>query len=627
MAENTKIIISAVDKTRKGFSSVTSGLKKVSGAVFNLKTALLGTVGAAGFGLLIKNSLQTTDALAKTASKIGTTTDALSKLHFAADITGVSTETMNMALQRFTRRAAEAAQGTGEAKKAIKELGIDARALVKLPLDERMLVLADAFEKQTLEADKLRLAFKLFDSEGAALVNTLGLGRDELSKLFKEAEDLGIVMSQDAAEGVEDANDALTRLRKLFKGVTDQTVAALAPAIALITEVFKDFVLNGIKEADGSIKGFAQTLAVTLIDGIGKAVVGLNKLLNGVIKFYNDIIETSDKFTGFFREDEEKNARQLTDEINNLNAAQQKRAEIINDLKNALEALPTEDPNSDLPFASESYKQSLQELQKEYDETSARITFLTELLEGNENAFDLLSKKDFSTHILQQLENIKGALKGVGDGTENLSEAIETKTPSAFENLINSLKRLREQGKDVQESLVDIGDKALDGLGKAFTDAITGAKKFSDAIRSMAKSVIDSLIQMLIQKYLVDAAFSGITNFFNGSQQVANAQTIAKGVYSGDGGGYTGRGARAGGLDGKGGFAAVLHPNESIIDHTKGQSMGVTVQQTINISTGVQSTVRSELVQLLPQIAAVTRSSVADARLRGGSFSKAMVGG
>ena len=85
-------------------------------------------------------------------------------------------------------------------------------------------------------------------------------------------------------------------------------------------------------------------------------------------------------------------------------------------------------------------------------------------------------------------------------------------------------------------------------------------------------------------------------------------------------------GARAGGLDNKGGFAAVLHPNESIIDHSKGQSMGVTINQTINVTTGIQSTVRSEIVQLLPQIAAVTRSSVADARLRGGSFSKAMVG-
>ena len=618
MAENTKIIISAVDKTRKGFSSVTSGLKKVSGAVFNLKTALLGTVGAAGFGLLIKNSLQSTDALAKTASKIGTTTDALSKLHFAADITGVATQTMNMALQRFTRRAAEAAQGTGEAKKAIKELGIDARSLVKLPLDERMLVLADAFEKQTLEADKLRLAFKLFDSEGAALVNTLGLGRDELSKLFKEAEDLGIVMSQGAADGVEDANDALTRLRKLFKGVTDQTVAALAPAIALITEVFKDFVLNGIKEADGSIKGFAKSLAVTLIDGIGKAVVGLNKLLNGVIEFYNDIIKTSDKFTGFFREDEEKNARQLTDEINNLNAAQQKRAEIINDLKNALEAMPTEDPNSDLPFASESYKQSLQELQKEYDETSSRITFLTELLEGNGNAFDLLSKKDFSTYILEQLENIKGALKGVGNETENLSKAVETKPPSAFENLINSMKRLREQGKDVQESLVDIGNKALDGLGKAFTDAITGAKKFSEAIRSMAKSVIDSLLQMLIQKYIVDAAFGAITDFFNPSSTDSATPKAMGGPVQRNSAYMVGE---------RGPELFVPNSSGSIIPNNKMSSGGgIVLNQTINISTGVQSTVRSELVQLLPQIAAVTRSSVADARLRGGSFSKAMVG-
>ena len=33
-------------------------------------------------------------------------------------------------------------------------------------------------------------------------------------------------------------------------------------------------------------------------------------------------------------------------------------------------------------------------------------------------------------------------------------------------------------------------------------------------------------------------------------------------------------GARAGGVDGKGGFPAVLHPNETVIDHTKGQGSG-----------------------------------------------------
>jgi hypothetical protein len=41
-----------------------------------------------------------------------------------------------------------------------------------------------------------------------------------------------------------------------------------------------------------------------------------------------------------------------------------------------------------------------------------------------------------------------------------------------------------------------------------------------------------------------------------------------------DGGGFTGYGPRSGGVDGKGGFMAVMHPNETVIDHTKGQSTG-----------------------------------------------------
>jgi hypothetical protein len=41
-------------------------------------------------------------------------------------------------------------------------------------------------------------------------------------------------------------------------------------------------------------------------------------------------------------------------------------------------------------------------------------------------------------------------------------------------------------------------------------------------------------------------------------------------------------GARSGGMDGKGGFMAMLHPNESVIDHTKGQGGGVTVVNNVD---------------------------------------------
>ena len=38
-------------------------------------------------------------------------------------------------------------------------------------------------------------------------------------------------------------------------------------------------------------------------------------------------------------------------------------------------------------------------------------------------------------------------------------------------------------------------------------------------------------------------------------------------LFSFSGGGYTGSGARSGGVDGQGGFPAILHPQETVVDH------------------------------------------------------------
>lgn len=46
------------------------------------------------------------------------------------------------------------------------------------------------------------------------------------------------------------------------------------------------------------------------------------------------------------------------------------------------------------------------------------------------------------------------------------------------------------------------------------------------------------------------------------------------GLLSYDGGGSTGDAPRSGGLDGKGGFLALMHPRETVTDHTGGQSDG-----------------------------------------------------
>ena len=291
MADPTRIKITALDATRNAFRSVTRGLKGITGAVFSLKTGLVGLAGIGGFGLLIKSSLQSIDTLGKTASKLGVTTKELGALRFAAEISGVEIRTVDMATQRFTRRLAEAANGTGEAKDALKELNINASEISKLPLQEQMLRLSDAFANVESSSEKVRLAFKLFDSEGVAFVNILKLGSDELSKLFKEADDLGILLSGSAVQGVEKANDAILKLSKLFKGITDQTFAALAPALEHLATVLKDDILDSIKGSNESVSAFGRTLAGEFLESIKQVIIGFQTFFNGMIKIINRVGE------------------------------------------------------------------------------------------------------------------------------------------------------------------------------------------------------------------------------------------------------------------------------------------------------------------------------------------------
>ena len=166
----------------------------------------------------ITSQVEAIDKLAKTAEKLGMTTEALSRLQYAGKLTGVETNTLNMAIQRMTRRMSEAAVGTGEAQGAIKELGMDARRLVQLAPDQMFMEVAEAMSHVDNKSDKLRLAFKLFDSEGVALINTLNLGKEGLAEFGAEADKLGVTIDEKTAQKMEALKDSITRIKEAMRG-------------------------------------------------------------------------------------------------------------------------------------------------------------------------------------------------------------------------------------------------------------------------------------------------------------------------------------------------------------------------------------------------------------------------
>lgn len=204
-------------KTAQNFAGSLKGIGVT--AVFAAGTAAL-----YGYQRMLSNVGGEIDKLAKTSAKLGLTVAELQRIQFAAEQSGVDVAKLNTAFQRLTRRTAEAARGTGEARAAFAELGIDAQRFLQLGAEDKMLLLADRFKNLETQADKVRVAFKLFDTEGVDLVNLLGAGSDGIAELLTQQEQMG-TLTQEQAKGIEAANDALNRFSKSWENGKKQVAS------------------------------------------------------------------------------------------------------------------------------------------------------------------------------------------------------------------------------------------------------------------------------------------------------------------------------------------------------------------------------------------------------------------
>ena len=259
------------------------------------------------------------------------------------------------------------------------------------------------------------------------------------------------------------------------------------------------------------------------------------------------------------------------------------------------------------------------------------------------------SKSDKANDALramdESLKDVNDRAKIMANSFEDVELVVAKNFPMAREEVTaldlkvkESSMTFRKLGEDVKYvgmSMDDVGLNAIGNIEDSFVSLIDGTKSVKDAFKDMARSVINDLIRMTIQRQITAPLFNAM--FASTAPTIATASgytTIGAGAPASapgsaahfEGGGFTGFGGRSGGVDGRGGFPAILHPNETVIDHTKGQSMGGAVNVTLNISTGVSQTVRAEIQNLLPQITNATKAAVADARQRGGGYSKALVG-
>ena len=204
----------------------------------------IGTVGAVALGAIYKQSSANIDALAKQADKLGMTTQALAGLQHAADLTGVSGKALNKGLLDMTVKVQDAAKGTGLAKDALKELGLNAQVLAKMSPDQQFKKIAEAMKGVEDHGNKVAIAYDLFGAKGTDLLNTLAMGEEALNKTAQEAQTLGLALNRVDAAKVEAANDAMTRSAGVVSGLGNTITVTLAPYVKAISDEFYNSALE-----------------------------------------------------------------------------------------------------------------------------------------------------------------------------------------------------------------------------------------------------------------------------------------------------------------------------------------------------------------------------------------------
>lgn len=254
------------------------GAKRAESTVQKLGTRMQ-TFGAAmsvvstGIVLAMRGALNAADDAGKLAAKVGLSVEALTRLQYVAELSGVSMQSLQAGVTRLSRAMVDG-------NKQFSATGIAARdAAGNLrPTEDVLLDLADLFRSMPDGAEKTALAVGVLGRSGADLIPLLNGGRAAVKGLMDEADALGLTISTETFQAAEVFNDSITRIVAVFTGFTRQIAAELAPAMAAIADTIADVAV-----AFGSLSPQVRTGAAVLV-ALTAAIGPLALAIGTVIK-------------------------------------------------------------------------------------------------------------------------------------------------------------------------------------------------------------------------------------------------------------------------------------------------------------------------------------------------------
>ena len=542
--KKVKIELTAVNKTKAAFSKVTSGLKTVGGAAGSAAKGIAGVglaaaATATALAVIINKSFQYIDTLDKTSRRTGIATDTLQAFSLAAIESGSSTEQAFKGLEKFSRSMGDAASGLKTQADIFKDLGINIKDSSGRMRDSTVILfeVAEGIKNLGSQAERSRVLANLFGRAGIQMSEVFRDGAEGLKRFNERARELGIILPDRVIKNVAKFNDQFSVLKLQIAAIGNNISGALVPAFSMIVTELTN-MLTSTNAAEGGFDSLGQRIAISIMQGVKIAVLSVQSMFRELEhQFLTFAASGAGELFGF-----------------ELDPIQKMQVELINAQRK-------------VDFIRHQMSQPIDSF---WGNEITTLDLLWNELFNAENAASKLRTQlgdmlppEKSTAVLDFLDKMIESVRTGGDEWKVLVE----KGTNAVTDLGSPLDTFINKLTGTGGLQLSIENAAVTSMKKFEDTIMDGLKKGKFAFQDFASFVVEQLLRIALQQMVI----------------APMAQSLFGVIPRYDGGGYTGMGARAGGVDGKGGFPAILHPNETVVDHTKGQSTGGGANITFNI--------------------------------------------
>lgn len=314
-------------------------------------------------------------------------------------------------------------------------------------------------------------------------------------------------------------------------------------------------------------------------------------------------------------------------------------SERANTLSGAVSNLNDKISEFNVSIGEGGFKSSLTELTKNFGTLVEDLDPVAEALGGllgtlidvvNEAVKFIDALVVIGTVLKDPVKNVKLLVTAFDDGKLTMEDfrKVLTDTNESLEEQSKKVEDLLNDNDDLNEKLAEVGDAMAEikeatiqssmAFTKNFVDSLLASEKALQSFRNFAKDIVSQIITIFLQLEVVNRILN--TVFSNANLPVGS------GLFGDNNGGDAGGGVGGGGDD----FVGPPVPVQPITDASRpitGQgTQAVQVIQNINFATGINATVRNEVIELLPQIADVTSTAISEKARRSTRFRGAFSG-